>query len=351
MPLIVIIFLQLWVTLSYSPLVRGEVTSEFMLFPRVETIYHSGLADDSKSNDRDFRAGVDFFLTANYKRLRFLGEYLLDKDEQELERLQLGLLFDENTVWFGRFHNPIGYWGTHFHHGRFLETSASRPGIQNFEDRDGILPTHVSGMLIEGTHVLDNRGLGYTIALGAGPNITSEGLEPWNILSPSSGNQDISATINLHFEPNLYAPTKVGFFVNYTEMPAKGLVITNIQQINTGLYGNWESFPWRILGSSFYIHNRMNQSSNSIDESFFHAYLQTEYILNSHWTFYGRVEETLKNKNDVYLALFPGFVEDKFLGGIRFDFAKNNALKIEVSENQSNGDNFAQFIVQWSALF
>ncbi|MCP5276595.1 MAG: hypothetical protein H6936_17445 [Burkholderiales bacterium] len=228
------------------------------MFPDIETINHSGLAKNSESEDSEFGAGIDFFLTANYKKLRFLGEYLLAKDEQELERLQFGFSFDESTVWVGRFHNPIGYWNTNFHHGRFLETSASRPAIANFEDDGGILPMHISGLLAEGTYAYGERGLGYSFALGAGPSSTMHGLEPWDAINPSSGKQDISATLNVFIEPMVYAPTKFGFYVNYTDIPTQGITATGIQQISAGLYGNWESFPWRILSSSFYVHTLLS---------------------------------------------------------------------------------------------
>ncbi len=346
-----IIFLHTLAILSYSPDSRGEINGEIILFPMVDAIYRSDLANGSELDNDDYDYGVDIFATVNYKRLRFLGEYLLAKEEQELERIQLGWLFNENTVWLGRFHNPIGYWNTQFHHGAYLETSSGRPEITNFEDDSGLIPIHLAGLLVEGVHPLGDQGLGYAFALAAGPDFTSEGLEAWDPTSPRSGKHDISTTLNLYYEPVLYAPTKVGFFINYTEIPTQGIAFTDIQQLSTGLYGNWERLPWRLIGSSFYIHNRMDRASGSQDESFFHAYLHTEYSLNDNWILYGRIEGTLGDDNDAYLALSPGFVEDKILGGIRFDFAKQNALKLEVSGNHTSEDDFGQLVLQWSAIF
>lgn len=175
-----IIILQTLVILSYSPGSRGEINGEIILFPSTNAIYRSDLASGSELNKDDYEYGVDIFATANYKRLRFLGEYVLAKEEQELERIQFGWVNRENIVWLGRFHNPIGYWNSQFHHGSYLETSSGRPEITNFEDDSGLIPLHLAGLLIEGVHPLGDQGLGYAFALGAGPHFAAEGLEPWD---------------------------------------------------------------------------------------------------------------------------------------------------------------------------
>jgi len=99
-------------------------------------------------------------------------------------------------------------------------------------------------------HPLGDQGLGYAFALAAGPHFAVKGLEPWDPTSPRSGKQGISTTVNLYYEPVIYAPTKAGLFINYTEIPTQGIAFTDIQQISTGLYGNWERLPWRFIGGS-----------------------------------------------------------------------------------------------------
>ena len=60
MPLIVVVILHFLVVLSYSSPIRGEISGEFILFPDIETINHSGLAKNSESEDSEFGAGIDF---------------------------------------------------------------------------------------------------------------------------------------------------------------------------------------------------------------------------------------------------------------------------------------------------
>ena len=92
--------------------------------------------------------------------------------------------------------------------------------------------------------------------------------------------------------------------------------------------------------------------NGSEKSAFFNAFLQTEYSsLDQRWTFYGRIEQTVGEEGDAYLTLFPDFVEDRILGGIRYDFTSSNALKFELSSNHVREDNFTQLMLQWSAMF
>jgi len=345
--------LIIFYSISYSSLAycQSSFNHEFILFPYLDATYNSNLDSTSSLDNDEYAYGVNLFATFEFGKFRFLGEYLLAKDEQEIERLQLGWLFgNNNRRWLGRFHNPIGFWNTQYHHGEYLETGISKPAIVEYEDDNGPLPMHLAGLLYEGLFENDDHGLGYVLAIGAGPEIREE-LEAWDPSSPGSGTQDISATINLYFEPVLYTPTRYGLFASYSEIPAKAIGFDEIRQIISGAYGNWQSTPWHIIASFFYVHNRIDPTAGSFDEAFMQGYIQSAYEISDKWTLYGRIEGTISDKNDDYLALFPGFIEDRLLGGIRFDFINQNALKMEISENHTDADNFFQFKLQWSAVF
>src|SRR6266849_6286791 len=49
---------------------------------------------------------------------------------------------------FGRYHTPIGYWNTAFHHGAWLQTTISRPDFVRFGGT--FIPVHFLGLLAEG---------------------------------------------------------------------------------------------------------------------------------------------------------------------------------------------------------
>jgi hypothetical protein len=51
----------------------------------------------------------------------------------EVERLIIRYDFNDYfKVSFGRYHTPINYWNTAFHHGQWLQTTASRPETTQF---------------------------------------------------------------------------------------------------------------------------------------------------------------------------------------------------------------------------
>jgi hypothetical protein len=337
-------------SIVYSPISQGEATGEYLLFPHIGANFRSELANDSLLDSDDYTYGVDIFATASIRDFLFLGELLLAKHEQDFERLQLGWMAGDSKVWLGRFHNPVGYWNTEFHHGSFLETGISRPSIVEFEHDNGLLPMHLTGLLVEGVIEHDKQGLGYALAAGAGPEL-SDKLEALEILDPGSGSHDLSLTLNLYLEPVIYAPTRYGLFVNYTEIPSIRIGLDEIRQFSAGVYGNWEAQRWRLTGSTFYLRNRLQQLNGELTDSFFSSYFQADFKPDDHWTIFGRVEWAVGDENDAYLALFPQHINDRILGGVRLDAFDRHAFKLEISGNRTQGDNFGQFMLQWAAMF
>src|SRR5258708_643419 len=67
---------------------------------------------------------------------------------------------------FGRYHTPINYWNTTFHHGTWLQTTIARPEMIRFGGR--FQPVHFLGMQAEGNIPSGALGLGYTYCLGKG---------------------------------------------------------------------------------------------------------------------------------------------------------------------------------------
>lgn len=67
---------------------------------------------------------------------------------------------------FGRYHTPIGYWNTAFHHGAWLQTTISRPEMVQFGGT--FIPVHFVGFLAEGNIPSGGAGLSYNIGVGNG---------------------------------------------------------------------------------------------------------------------------------------------------------------------------------------
>ena len=73
---------------------------------------------------------------------------------------------DQFKVSFGRYHTPINWWNTAFHHGQWLQTTISRPEMIQFGGR--LLPVHFVGALMEGSIPASGWNVGYQAGVGNG---------------------------------------------------------------------------------------------------------------------------------------------------------------------------------------
>ncbi|MGH9792338.1 MAG: hypothetical protein ACRD5W_14105, partial [Candidatus Acidiferrales bacterium] len=77
--------------------------------------------------------------------------------------------FDHNDHFklsFGRYHTPINYWNTAYHHGLWLQSTVSRPEMTQFGGN--FIPVHFIGLLAEGSIPSGGVGLNYNVGLGNG---------------------------------------------------------------------------------------------------------------------------------------------------------------------------------------
>ena len=332
-----------------SPSFGADIPGELLLFTDVTGFKRSHPAEDNGLKGRDLVPAADLFYSLDRERFRFLGEYLVDKDVHDLERFQLGLRTGDATVWLGRFHNPIGYWNTQFHHGAYLQPSVSRPGIVAFEGGDGPLPMHLTGVLVEGIQEVKSAGLHYTVAAGLGP-LLKDDLRPFDVLHPN-GSHRLGATLRVSYQPVSYGLDEVGFSLSYTEIPANTVEVIRSRQSVAALFSNWQFGPVRGLAEIFYVQNRLEQPTDRITKRFVNGYAQLEYPWSEKWTVFSRFEKTLVTAEDQYLDIFSKVVRDRVLIGGRYNFYRNMALKLEVSRDKLEKDRFNQIMLQWSAVF
>jgi hypothetical protein len=85
----------------------------------------------------------------------------------EVERIVIR--YDQSDyfkVSFGRFHTPINWWNTAYHHGAWLQTTAARPEMAQFGGK--FIPVHFVGGLIEGAVPSGGLHLNYNVGVGNG---------------------------------------------------------------------------------------------------------------------------------------------------------------------------------------
>jgi hypothetical protein len=73
---------------------------------------------------------------------------------------------DMLKVSFGRYHTPINYWNSVFHHGAWLQTTVNRPEM--IAVGGSFLPVHFIGALAEGTLPASGLNLTYNFGIGNG---------------------------------------------------------------------------------------------------------------------------------------------------------------------------------------
>jgi hypothetical protein len=128
---------------------------------------------DQKGTNSGFNLGqLDLHLaSALSRKVSYFGEMTFNAQPTgytvEVERSIVR--YDYNDffkVSFGRYHTPIGYWNTAFHHGAWLQTTIGRPDMLRIGGT--FIPVHFVGLLVEGNIPSGGAGLSYNAGVGNG---------------------------------------------------------------------------------------------------------------------------------------------------------------------------------------
>src|SRR5215467_1976864 len=160
---------------------KAQVTQEAaqQLEPHYPSLEVHGFADanfsatDQKGTNSGFNLGqFDLHLaSALSQKISYFGEITVNAHPQDytIEMERSFIRYDYNDFFkisFGRFHTPIGYWNTAYHHGAWLQTTIDRPFIVKVGGT--FTPIHMVGFLAEGSIPSGGLGLGYNVGLGNG---------------------------------------------------------------------------------------------------------------------------------------------------------------------------------------
>jgi hypothetical protein len=343
-----------WLLASHSGLAHEPgVGQELILF---------GSADLSRTNPEALPAYSDESLTADIlysvsqSRFKLLAELLVSTEEVELERGQVGWLAHETTwIFAGRYHQPTNVWGSIYHHGQYLQTSITRPGIENWEDDFGVLQAHQTGLMLESNFDLHQEaGLEFAFSYGSGSHIGDGVLEPTDILDPDD-RAGSSAAARIAFLPDALGNNKLGVLVGKSEYVSAGSQViipdlADVDQLVFGAFLNWTVGSVHLIGSAYHVQNDLNRASFGSSDEFTAGYVQIEKSL-ANWTLYGRWENTAGAQSSAYLSMFPEYVIQRSLLGVRLDFRKRHAITLEIFDAENRMENYRKIAIQWSAAF
>ncbi len=333
-------------------------SSEFEVFTAAEALAGHG-QPHRRGEDSWVNADVIYGLT--HDRFRVFGEYFITPEEHDLERFQVGYeVVPDTVVWLGRFHQPASAWDTEHHHGRYLQTSITRPAIENWEDDAGLIPEHISGALVESRRPLGaESGLQIASGVGVGPAITNSGSEPITLIGNNPGRHGLSLSGRLAYLPDYVGTSSAGVLwgrdqLFITNPGAAAQVRSNHAVLSVyGAYANWSVDSWRFIGAGYYIDIRLDRPAP--DASFASGYFQLERQLPHQLTLFSRAEDSARMQKSRYVALFEehnagiNITVRRQALGLRWDYARRQAFTCELSHTDSLSQRANEVRIQWSA--
>jgi hypothetical protein len=120
-----------------------------------------------------------------------------------------------------------------------------------------------------------------------------------------------------------------------------------------GAYADWSVDAWRFIGTWYYVDVELDRRITN--EDFMTGYLQVERQLPHRLTAFSRIENSSRMQKSRYVALFDDHSSDidvtlrRQALGLRWDYARRQALTCELSHAVSVSERASEVRVQWSA--
>jgi hypothetical protein len=180
---------------------------------------------------------------------------------------------------------------------------------------------------------------------------------PFDLLDPDdSRSGNLAGSMNISFYPDVVTENNIGMIAGYAEIEALPSVEIgntssfNIRQGLLGLQASWSNELWQLIAAIYHVDSDSGDPSLQLDGTFTSAYLQAIYNFGETTNAYGRLERT-DNEDAPYLQLFPLYIYQRELLGFRWDFARQQALHLELSSNRTADQKYSEVRIQWSAVF
>jgi hypothetical protein len=231
--------------------------------------------------------------------------------------------FDQSDllkVSFGRYHTPINWWNTAFHHGQWLQTTISRPEMVQFGGK--FIPVHFVGALAEGVLPSGGWNLNYQAGIGNGRgSVISRAGD-------AGDNNDRPAwLLNVFAKPDRAFGLQVGGSVYIDRVTVAGR--PEFDERITSAHAAWQREDPEIIAEIADVHHE--QIGGSLSTSNLAYYVQGAYRLPSSarlWKPYYRFEHINIDSNDVVFAGVPNL--DGSTIGVRYDISTYAAIKSEI---------------------
>jgi hypothetical protein len=226
---------------------------------------------------------------------------------------------DRLKVSFGRYHTPINWWNTAFHHGQWLQTTISRPEMVQFGGR--FIPAHFVGALAEGSLPAGGWHVNYQAGIGNGRG---------NIIGRAGDAGDNNARpawmLNLFTKPDRAFGLQAGgsLYVDRVTQPGR----PEYDELITAAHVVWQREDPELIGEIANV--RHEQVGGAATTSSLAYYVQAAYRLPSFgrlWKPYYRFEHIDFDAADQVFAGERSL--DGSTIGVRYDISTYAAIKSE----------------------
>ena len=238
--------------------------------------------------------------------------------------------FEQNDyfkVSFGRYHTPINYWNTEFHHGQWLQTTVSRPEMTQFGGR--FIPVHFIGALVEGAVPAGGLNLNYNLGVGNGRgSIISRGGDF------GDNNNNRAWLVSLFAKPDHPFGLRFGGALYRDEVSPAGAPEAR-EWIESG-HIVWQKENPEIIAEFANIRHQVIGSTRSSNSQAW--YVQAAYRLSGSaklWKPYYRFEYIHIPRTDPILGAVPSLAGS--VAGVRYDISSFAALKFEYRNQRRPG--------------
>ena len=226
---------------------------------------------------------------------------------------------DKLKVSFGRYHTPINWWNTAYHHGYWLQTTIVRPEMIQFGGR--FLPIHFVGGLVEGTVPAGGWNVSYKGGVGNGRN---------SVISRAGDAGDVNG--NRAWLVNGYAKPDKLYGLEFGGSAYGDLVtLADGRKFNeqiVGAHAVWNKEDPEIIAEFAAVrHEESGGGTPTWSQAF---YVLGAYRLKGaahQWKPYVRFEHIGIDDDDVVFETVPRL--DGVTTGVRYDFSLFAAAKIE----------------------
>ncbi len=262
----------------------------------------------------------------------------------EVERIMIR--YDANDyfkVSFGRYHTPINYWNTAFHHGQWLQTTISRPEMTQFGG--SFIPVHFVGSLIEGAAPAGGLNLNYAVGMGNGRGqVISRGGDFSDI------NNNRAWLVDSFIKPDALYGLQLGGSLYHDSL--NPLTAPAAREWIESAHLVWQKETPEFIAEFANVgHQPISGATASNSQAW---YVQTAYRLpwlQKLWKPYYRFEYIHVPKSDaIFRTVVPTFHASTF--GVRYDITTFAAFKFEYrSYVRRDAPNFHGFFGQTSFTF